>query len=573
MPAWMTEKGAILLHNFTAALRSLKIEPLREARMHNLMQDWQMNVSAIIDHAGRYHPNRVVQGRAAEGHLVVSNYAEIRLRALKFAQALRSLGMKPGDVVGVMAWNTPRHLEVWYGVPGAGAVLHTLNPRLFADQMSYVINHAQDRIVMVDADLVPVIEAIADKLPNVETYIVMTDRAHMPETTLNVLCYEELIDAEDGSEGWTPVDERAACGICYTSGTTGNPKGVVYTHRSNVLHALAAAAPDMLGLASSDVVMPVVPLFHANGWSIGYTAPMSGSSLVMPGRDMTPAALYELLEMGVTITAAVPTVWLMLLQHMQADEARRFSTLKRVVIGGSSCPRAVIEAFQQTYGVQVLHAWGMTEMSPLGTVCTFKPEVLNKDASSQLDVQETVGHPPFTVDLRITDDEGNDLPWDGVSQGKLWAKGPAVVAEYLHAGHSATDADNWFDTGDVATMDAQGYVRITDRSKDVIKSGGEWISSIELENSAVSHPHVQEAAAIGIPHPKWDERPILVVVPAAGEAPDKASIIAHVAQNFAKWQVPDDVVFMDEIPHTATGKISKLELRKILTAQGYSLPS
>ncbi|MBB5516079.1 fatty-acyl-CoA synthase [Rubricella aquisinus] len=540
--------------------------------MHNLMQDWQMNVSAIIDHAARYHPDRPVRGRAAEGHMVSSTYAEIRTRALKCAQALRRLGIQPGDVVGVMAWNTPRHMEVWYGVPGAGAALHTLNPRLFAEQMTYVITHAKDRIVMVDADLVPVIEAIADKLAGVETYIVLTDRAHMPDTTLNALCYEELIAAEDGLDGWTEVDERSACGICYTSGTTGNPKGVVYTHRSNVIHALSSATPDSLGIGSADVVMPVVPLFHANGWSIGYTAPMVGASLVMPGRDMTPGALYELLETGVTLTAAVPTVWLMLLQHMQADTSRRFSTLKRVVIGGSSCPRAVIEAFQNVYGVQVLHAWGMTEMSPLGTVCSFKPEVLAKDASGRLDVQETVGHPPFTIDLRITDDDGAELAWDGTAQGKLWAKGPAVVEQYLYADTSATDADGWFDTGDVATIDRNGYVRITDRSKDVIKSGGEWISSIDLENAAVAHPEVQEAAAIGVPHPKWDERPILVVVPVPGKSPEKDSILAQVAQKFAKWQVPDDVVFMDEIPHTATGKISKLELRKKLHAQGYTLP-
>lgn len=325
----------------------------------------------------------------------------------------------------------------------------------------------------------------------------------------------------------------------------------------------------MLGLSSNDTVMPVVPLFHANGWSIGYTAPMTGASMVMPGRDMTPASLYEMLEMGVTMTAAVPTIWMLLLQHLQANELR-LSTLERVIIGGASCPRAVIETFQNTYGVQVLHAWGMTEMSPLGTVCSFKPEVYALNSSDQLDVQGTTGHPPYSIDLRITNDAGVELPWDGVSQGILWAKGAAVVQRYLKHEVDAVDENGWFDTGDVATMDTNGYVRITDRSKDVIKSGGEWISSIELENAAVAHPKVAEAAAIGIPHDKWGERPILVVV--AHEKLDPTEIIDLVSTQFAKWQVPDDVVFMAELPHTATGKISKLELRKKLTEMSYTLP-
>ncbi|MEM9269650.1 MAG: AMP-binding protein, partial [Pseudomonadota bacterium] len=350
----------------------------------------------------------------------------------------------------------------------------------------------------------------------------------------------------------------------------GNPKGVVYTHRSNVLHAMTSAQPDSLGLSSADRIMPVVPLFHANGWSIGYTAPLTGASMVMPGRDLTPSALHEMLEHGVTITAAVPTIWLMLLQHMEAENLS-LSSLNRVVIGGSSCPRAVIEAFQNKYGVRVLHAWGMTEMSPLGTVCSFKPEVYEMDPEAQLNTQETTGHPPFTVDLKITDDDGKELPWDGQTQGKLWAKGDAVVARYHKADEPAAVA-GWFDTGDVATITEHGYMAITDRSKDVIKSGGEWISSIELENAALGHSDVAEAAAIGVPHPKWDERPVLVVVRKPDTSPEKQAILDVVAKRFAKWQVPDDVIFMDEIPHTATGKISKLELRKALQRQGYSLP-
>ena len=541
--------------------------------MHNLMQNWPLRVNSILDHAARYHAERPIISRSIEGPITRTNWSGIRQQALRCTQALRTLGIKPGDVIGVMAWNTARHLEVWYGVPGAGAVLHTLNPRLSADQMSYVIDHANDSVLMIDADLLPVVEAIYPRLSKIKTIIVLTDRAHMPETTLDVLCYEDLLAAEDGDTTWHIGAETDACGICYTSGTTGNPKGVVYTHRSNVLHALSMQNPDMLGFAASDTVMPVVPLFHANGWSIGYSAPMSGSAMVMPGRDMSPPAIYEMLESGVTATAAVPTVWLGLLAYLRDNPDLKFSTLKRVFIGGSSCPRAVIEAFQNVYGVQVMHAWGMTELSPVGTICSFKPEVLAMESAQRFDVQETVGHPPFTVELKITADDGTRQPEDGIAQGKLWTRGPAVVGEYLHAGKSATDADGWFDTGDVATINPNGYVRITDRSKDVIKSGGEWISSIDLENAAVAHPDVAEAAAIGIAHPKWDERPILVIVPAKGKTPDKQSILDLVAKRFAKWQVPDDVLFVDELPHTATGKISKLTLREQLNAQGYTLPA
>ncbi|RMF36631.1 MAG: long-chain-fatty-acid--CoA ligase [Alphaproteobacteria bacterium] len=541
--------------------------------MRDLMQHWEMRVSHIIDHAAKYHPRRSIVSRDVEGSISHTDWAGIRDGALRTAQALAGLGIRPGDVVGVMAWNTARHLKVWYGVSGAGAVLHTLNPRLFAEQLVYIINHAEDRFVMVDPDLVPVLEAIADKLPKVERYIVLTDAAHMPETSLrNASCFEDLIASVDGDFRWVEGDERDPCGICYTSGTTGNPKGVVYTHRSNVLHALASNSADMVGLKSADVVMPVVPLFHANGWSLGYAAPMAGAAMVMPGRDMTPAAIHEMLEMGVTTTAAVPTIWLGLIAHMRAN-GLRLSTLKKVIIGGSSCPRAVIEAFQKEFGAHVYHAWGMTETSPLGTICSFTPEVLALDEEARLDIQCTVGHPPFTVDLRITDDEGHELPWDGETQGRLWIRGPGVVQRYLKFETDATDDDNWFDTGDIATMDANAYVRITDRSKDVIKSGGEWISSIELENAAVAHPGVAEAAAIGVPHEKWGERPILVVVPAGDTAPDKRDVLDLVGRSFARWQVPDDVVFVPELPHTATGKISKLELRKQLEKMNYSLPA
>ncbi len=537
-----------------------------------VMQEFPLTVGKILDHAAKYHPNRKIISRSVEGPITQTNWSNIQLQAKKLSQVLVSMGIQTGDVIGVMAWNTARHFEVWYGVPGAGAVNHTLNPRLFADQLVYIINHAEDRFLLIDFDLVPIIENIWNRLDTVEKVIVMTDRDHMPESTIpDLLCYEELLEKQDGNFDWAAVDETAPCGICYTSGTTGDPKGVVYTHRSNTLHALASSAPDMLGLSSNDTVMPVVPLFHANGWSIGYTAPMVGCSMVMPGRDMSSEGLFEMLEFGVTFTAAVPTIWMLMLQHLQNNNLT-LPTLERVIIGGASCPRAVIETFQNDYDVQVLHAWGMTEMSPLGTVCTFKPEVTALDGAGRLDAQGTTGHPPFTVDLRITDDAGIELPWDDKTPGKLWAKGAAVVQRYLKQDVDAVDKDGWFDTGDVATIDENGYVRITDRSKDVIKSGGEWISSISLENAAVAHPDVAEAAAIGIPHPKWDERPILVIVAMPDKNPDPQEILSLIAQHFAKWQIPDDVIFMAELPHTATGKISKLELRKLLNEQDYKLP-
>ena len=541
--------------------------------MHNLMQHWPLRVGRIIDHAARFHPNRQIITRTVEGPIEETSWSVIHDRALHVSQALNRMGIGRGDVVGVMAWNTARHLEIWYGVPGAGAVLHTLNPRLFADQLVYVINHARDKVLVIDMDLVPIIEGIWDRLETVEHVIVLTDPEHMPQTSLpDPVSYEDWIGQVDGDFDWVKGDETDACGICYTSGTTGNPKGVVYTHRSNTLHALTMQQPDMIALRSQDRVMPVVPLFHANSWSIAYSAPMAGASMVMPGRDLTPAGLYEMLEHGVTVTAAVPTIWLMLLNYLD-EEGKRLSTLERVFIGGSSCPRAVIVKFQNIYGVKVLHAWGMTEMSPVGTVCSFKPEIEALDPAARLDTQETVGHPPFGVDLKITDDAGNLLPWDDKTQGRLWAKGASVVERYLHADAPAVDGDGWFDTGDVATVDPNGYVRITDRSKDVIKSGGEWISSIDLENAALNHPDVAEAAAVGLPHPKWDERPVLVVVRKPDTDPDPAAIVDVLSSRFAKWQLPDDVIFMDEIPHTATGKISKLNLRKRLSEMGYTLPT
>ena len=536
------------------------------------MQDFPLRVSQIIDHAALYHPERKIISRSVEGPITETTWKHIHKQAKKLSQALISLDVKKGDTIGVMAWNTARHMEVWFGIPGSGAINHTLNPRLFAEQLIYIINHAEDKILMVDLDLVPVIEKIIDSCPKIQTVIILTDRKNIPETSLkNILCYEDLLREQSGDFEWVSGDEREPCGICYTSGTTGNPKGVTYTHRSNVLHALTVTNPDMLNLSSNDKVMPVVPLFHANGWSVGYSAPLSGSSLVLPGREMTPEALYEMLEKGVTITLAVPTVWLLLLNYLDSKNLK-LSTLKRVVIGGSACPRAVIEKFQNKYGVQVLHAWGMTEMSPLGTICSFKPEILELNENDRISIQETTGHPPFSVELKITDDDGNNLPNDGKTQGKLWSRGAAVVQKYLKTEQETVDKFGWFDTGDVATIDKNGYMRITDRSKDIIKSGGEWISSIDLENAAVGHPEIVEAAAIGIKHPKWDERPILVVVIKKNSKISKEEIFEFMKSYVAKWQIPDDIIFVDEIPHTATGKISKIDLRKILEEKHYVHP-
>lgn len=541
--------------------------------MLGLMQDWPLLMQRIIDHAATFHGERKVISRSVEGPIHTTNYADLRGRALKVAQRLSKDGIKLGDRVATLAWNTWRHMEAWYGITGIGAIYHTVNPRLFPEQIIWIVNHAEDRVLIADLTFVPLLEKIVDKLPSIERYIVLTDAAHMPQTTLkNAVAYEDWIGEVDGDFAWAEFDENTAAGMCYTSGTTGHPKGVLYSHRSNVLHSMMALAPDAMNCSSRDVILPVVPMFHANCWGLALTSPMVGATMVMPGAKMDGASIYELLNtFQVSFTAAVPTVWLMLLQDLEKTGGK-LPHLKRVVIGGSACPRAMTKTFQDVYGVEVIHAWGMTEMSPLGSLCTMKPEYVGLAGDTRLDVQMKQGHPPFGVEMKITDDAGKSLPWDGKTFGRLKVRGPAVAKSYYKVdGDPVFEADGWFDTGDVATMDAYGYMQITDRSKDVIKSGGEWVSSIDLENLAVGHPKVAEAAAIGIAHPKWGERPLLVIVLKKGESATKDDILGFMQGKIAKWWMPDDVAFVDEIPHTATGKIQKLTLRQRF--KDYQLPT
>ena len=540
--------------------------------MLGLMQDWPLLCHRVIDHAAVNHGGRAVISRSVEGPIHTTNYVALRARALKVAQRLERDGVRLGDRVATLAWNTWRHLEAWYGIMGIGAIYHTVNPRLFPEQIVWIINHAEDRVMMVDLTFVPLLEKLADRLPSIERYVILTDAAHMPATSLkNAVPYEEWIGEVDGDFAWRSFDERTAAGMCYTSGTTGHPKGVIYSHRSNVLHSMMAMAPDAMGVACRDTVMPVVPMFHANCWGLALTSPMTGATLVMPGARLDGPSIYELLnDYRVTFSAAVPTVWLMLLQHLETSGAK-LPHLRKVVIGGSACPRAMTKAFQEAYGVEVCHAWGMTEMSPLGSLGSLKPEYTKLGTEERLDVQMKQGHPPFGVEMKITDDAGKELPRDGKTFGRLKVRGAAVARAYFKEDETILDRDDFFDTGDVSTIDQYGYMQITDRAKDVIKSGGEWISSIDLENLAVGHPKVAEAAVIGVRHPKWDERPLLVVVLKKDQTATREDILGFMRGKVANWWMPDDVAFVDEIPHTATGKILKTELRSRF--KDYVLPS
>ncbi len=541
--------------------------------MLGLMQDWPLTVDKILDHAKMWHGHREVVTRTVEGPIVRTTYAEIHTRAKQVSNALKGWGIKLGDRVGTLAWNTHRHLECWYGIMGIGAVCHTLNPRLFPDQIAWIINHAGDKVIFVDLTFVGMLEEILPSCPSVERVIVLTDDWNMPHTTLpRAECYEQVIRGQSADCAWGGFDENTACGLCYTSGTTGNPKGVLYSHRSNFLHMLIGIQADVLSSSVRDTILPVVPMFHANAWGVTFGAPAVGAKLVMPGPKLDGQSIYELLESEkVNYSAAVPTVWQMLLTHLQTHKLK-LSTLKRVTIGGAACPESIIRTFAEDYGVDVIHAWGMTETSPLGTTGTLTPEVAALDLNGQMPYRLKQGRAPIGVELVLKDDDGKRLPHDGKSFGRLMVRGLAIAKAYFRGdGGNILDSEGFFDTGDVATIDPTGWMQITDRSKDVIKSGGEWISSIEVENIATDHPKAELAAVIGVPHRKWSERPLLIVKLKPGESATREDFLAWLDGKIAKWWMPDDVQFVDDIPLGATGKIDKKALRE--TFKDYRLPT
>ncbi|NCF15188.1 MAG: long-chain-fatty-acid--CoA ligase [Gammaproteobacteria bacterium] len=534
--------------------------------MQGLMMDTPLLISSIAKHAEMFHGDREIVSVTMDNPRHRCTVSDVTTRARKLANALDKLGLDQGDRVATIAWNDYRHLEIYYGVSGAGYVCHTINPRLFPEQLVFIINHAEDRWIFTDLMFVPLLEKLLPQIPNVEGFVVMTDEAHMPETALpNAVCYETLIANESSDYTWPDLDERTASALCYTSGTTGDPKGVLYDHRSTVLHAYASVAPDVMNLSSSDCLLPVVPLFHVNAWGIPYSALITGAKLVFPGPKMGDGeALYELIESEeVNLALGVPTVWLGLLQYCE-QAGKILNSLDRTVIGGAAVPRAMIEQFKKVHDVRAVQGWGMTEMSPLGTANSpkFGSESMSED--EQLDLATKAGRGIFGCELRIVDDEGTELPWDGVAYGALQVRGPWICSDYykLEGSAGTHTEDGWFDTGDVATIDPRGYMAITDRTKDVIKSGGEWISSIELENTAMGHPAVAQAAVIGVSHPKWTERPLLIVVKAEGQDIEKEEMLAYFDGKVATWWIPNDVAFVDELPHTATGKVKKIELRK-----------
>jgi acyl-CoA synthetase (AMP-forming)/AMP-acid ligase II len=535
------------------------------------MMHMPLLISSLIRHAARHAADTEIVSKRVEGDLHRTTWGQVERRARQVAQALKRLGCAEGDRVATLAWNGYRHLELYYGASGSGLVLHTINPRLFPEQIGWIANDAEDRVLCFDLTFLPLVEKLAPALKSVKHLVLMTDRAHMPALAADsplagLLCYEDLVEAEDGQYAWPVLDENAASSICYTSGTTGHPKGAVFSQRSTVLHAYGSALPDAMDCSARDVILPVVPMFHVNAWGLPYSGALVGAKLVLPGPHLDGKSLYELFESEkVSFSAGVPTVWLGLLTYMKTN-GLKFSTFKRTVIGGSACPPAMMKTLQDDFGVEVIHAWGMTELSPLGTLSklTSKQDALPREAQQRL--LEKQGRVIYGIDMAIIDDDGKALPWDGVAAGNLVVRGPWVISNYFgHAESPLVTVDGepgWFPTGDVATIDADGFMQITDRSKDVIKSGGEWISSIDLENIAMAHPAVHEAAAIACRHPKWDERPLLVVVPKPGASVTREELLGFFEGKIAKWQIPDDVVLVAEIPHTATGKVQKLKLRE-----------
>lgn len=540
--------------------------------MLGLMQDQPLMISSLITFAERHHGDGEIVSRRVEGDLHRYQWRDVARRSRQVANALDAAGLLFSDRVATLAWNGYRHLELYFGVSGSGRVLHTINPRLHPDQIAWIAGHAEDQVLCFDLTFLPLVQAVHAKCPTIKAYVALCDGDKLPKDSgiPNLVAYEDWIGGQPTAYQWPSFDENSASSMCYTSGTTGNPKAALYSHRSTILHAYAAALPDVMCLSARDAVLPVVPMFHVNAWGIPYSAALTGCKLVFPGPAMDGKSIYELIEgEKVTYAAGVPTVWQMLLGHMK-PAGLRFSTLKRTVIGGSACPPAMIQAFQEDYGVEVLHAWGMTEMSPLGTLCTLKNKHLAMTPEERMKIRMKQGRAIFGVDLRIVNDAGEEAPWDGQAYGDLHVRGPWVVREYFKGEGGNPLVDGWFPTGDVATIDPDGYMQITDRSKDVIKSGGEWISSIEIENIAMAHPAVQMAACVGMKHPKWDERPIVAVVKRPGAEVTREELLAFYEGKIAKWQVPDDVVFVDAIPLGATGKMLKTRLRE--TLKDYKLP-
>jgi acyl-CoA synthetase (AMP-forming)/AMP-acid ligase II len=545
--------------------------------MLGLMQDQPLMISSLIEFAERHHGDGEIVSRRVEGDIHRYTWSDVARRARQVANALDAENLLFSDRVATLAWNGYRHLELYYGVSGSGRVLHTINPRLHPDQIAWIANHAEDQILCFDLSFLPLVQAVHAKCGTVKKWIALCDADKLPADSgiSGLVSYEDWIGAQSADYAWPSFDENSASSMCYTSGTTGNPKAALYSHRSTILHAYAAALPDVMGLSARDAVLPVVPMFHVNAWGIPYSAALAGAKVVFPGPALDGKSVYELIEAEkVTYAAGVPTVWQMLLTHMK-PAGLRFSTLRRTVIGGSACPPAMIHSFQQDYGVEVLHAWGMTEMSPLGTLCTLKNKHLDLPADAQDAIRQKQGRAIFGVDMKIVDGAGKELPWDGKAYGDLLVKGPWIVKEYFkgEGGDPLVPDVNgrgWFPTGDVATIDADGYLQITDRSKDVIKSGGEWISSIDIENIAVAHPAIAMAACIGVFHPKWDERPVVAVVKRPGAEVTREELLKFYEGKTAKWQIPDDVVFVESIPIGATGKILKTKLREQL--KDYKLP-